>query len=241
MNEGFLSDSSELILAQMQDVIVKDSLPGKPKDLVGSLILTDRRLVFVEANREDNLYIGRGIISKRSETFRYADIDDLGEIASNQNNFSIPLKSVSEAIGSEGLLHPPELKVGWKDEAGAAARAVFREELITRRKKDLKDWARVILGLRDGRIVIRRPSTRPPSIDSLDGKILHVLGDMQEKGVFEIEEDAESAFKTDLDPDEVQAACDRLAVQGFLDKQEDSSGEAFYRKRSLLGEDDLSS
>ena len=148
---------------------------------------------------------------------------------------------MTEAVGSEGILHPPELKVSWKQEDGADVRAVFREELITRRKKDLKDWAKVILGLRDDRITIRRPSSRPPSIDTLEGKILHVLGDMQEKGVFEIEEEAESAFKTNLDPDEVQAACDGLSAQGFLDKEQDTSGEAFYRKRSLLGEDDLSS
>jgi hypothetical protein len=236
-----LSESHELILAQEQDVQVKEMEPSKLKDLVGSLILTDQRLLFVEANEEHVYYIGSGILSKRSATFRYANIDDLAEIASNPNNFTISLNVISTAVGSEGILHPPELKVTWKTSDGSNARAVFKQELLTRRKKDLKDWAKVILGLKSGAIKIQRPNAIPPSIESLDGKILHVLGDMQEKGLFEIEEETERQFKQDLDPDSVEESCNRLVSQGFADKEVDSSGEPFFRKRSPLGEDNLSS
>ena len=49
------------------------------------------------------------------------------------------------------------------------------------------------------------------------------------------------SFKVDLDPDEVQAVCDKLATQGVIKRYPDSSGDVFYRRASPLGEDDLSS
>jgi hypothetical protein len=239
-----LAFNVEIILAQEEDVELKDDSRGKniKKKLIGTLILTSQRLIFVEANQEDVVSAGVGPFSRRAATYRYADIQDLGEISpANPNNLEILLSAIEDASGSEGITHPPELKVAWKKEDGAQHRVVFIEELINDRKKDLKDWAKVIQGLQAGTIAIRRPTALPPGIDSLDGKILHVMGDMQEKGPFEIEEETESEFHLDLDPDDVQAACEKLTVQGFLDKTHDRSGEAFYRKRSPLGEDDLSS
>jgi hypothetical protein len=235
-----LSEKNEIILAQEQDVVAKDDIPKSVKKIVGTLVLTEQRLLLVEANKEEDYDMGEGVLSKRSATFRYADVDDLGEISSNPNNFSITLNSITSATGSEGILHPPELKVKWTVN-GREEHAVFTEELIGGRKRDLKDWARVIQGLKAGTITIRRPSGQPPSMDSLEGRILHVLGDMQEKGVFEIEQDTESAFNIDLDPDQVEASAEKLASSGFLDKTVDKSGDSFYRKRSPLGEDDLSS
>jgi hypothetical protein len=64
---------------------------------------------------------------------------------------------------------------------------------------------------------------------------------MQEKGVMEIEEAVESEYEVELDPDEVQAACDRLSSQHLLIRSPDSSDYMFYRRASPLGEDDLSS
>ena len=229
-----------MILAEEEDVLLKDNVPRTMKNLVGTLVLTNKRLLFVEANTEEkaNLPIGGGIFKS---TYRYADVPDLGEVSANPNNLTVPLNSIENVSGSEGILHPPELKVAWKTDNGQLEHAVFTEELINDRKKDLKDWAKVIKGLKDGTIIPRKPSTRAPSIDSLEGKILHTLGDMQEKGPFEIEEATEKEFKMDLDPEEVEAACEKLASQGFLDKTPDPSGDAFYRIRSPLGEDDLSS
>lgn len=236
-----MSASNEIILAQEQDVTVKDNIPGKMKNIVGTLLLTEQRVMFVEANKEEDYDIGSGILSKRFSTFRYADVDDLSEITSNPNNIEIPLKSVSSASGSEGLFHPPELRISWKLSGGGEVHAVFTEELIGGRKKDLKNWAKVILGLRDGMIKVQKPSSPAPSIETLEGKVLHILGDMQEKGIFEIEQEIESEFKVNLDPDVVEEACKKLASLGFLDSNPDPSGEVFYRMRSPLGEDDLSS
>ncbi len=212
----------------------KDS-SGKKID--GTLILTDRRLLFVEANKEENL---TGEVGNRSATLRFADVEDLKDLPSEQYNLSIPLDSVTSVSGSEGIFHTPELKVTWKTDSGVKSEE-FTEDIIGGRKKDLKDWAKVIQSLKSGKIMIQRLPNPPPSIDSLEGKILHMLGDMQEKGTFEIEEEVESEFKLDLDIDLVEEACEKLASLGLVDKNPDSSGDVFYRKRSPLGEDDLSS
>ena len=96
--------------------------------------------------------------------------------------------------------------------------------------------------LKAGEIRLQLPSAPTPGVDSLEGKALYILNDMQEKGMFEIEEEVEDTFKVeDIDPDELVAACKKLASQGFLDVIKDPSGDDFYKKRSPLGEDDLSS
>jgi hypothetical protein len=236
-----LSQDSEIILAQEEDVLLKDNVPGTMKNLVGTLVLTDRRLLFVEADKEEEVNVGVSPVSGRYVTVRYADVEDLSEVSANPNNLSILLSSIQTATSSGGILRPPEVKVTWKASSGQLEHAVFSEELINDRKKNLKDWAKVIVGLNAGTIIPKKPSAPVPGIDSLEGKILHVLGDMQEKGQFEIEEETENEFKIDLDPDQVEAASKKLFLMGFVDQTPDNSGEIFYRKRSPLGEDDLSS
>ena len=147
---------------------------------------------------------------------------------------------MTSVSGSEGIFHTPELKVTWKTDSGVKSEE-FTEDIIGGRKKDIKDWAKVIQSLKSGKIMIQRLPNPPPSIDSLEGKILHMLGDMQEKGTFEIEEEVESEFKLDIDIDLVEEACEKLASLGLVDKNPDSSGDVFYRKRSPLGEDEYSS
>jgi hypothetical protein len=236
-----LSQDNEIILAQEEDVLLKDNVPGKMKDQAGTLVLTDRRLLFVEANKEEEVNVGASPVSGRYVTVRYSDVEDLNEVPVNPNNLTILLSSIETAKGSEGIFHPPELKVTWRGEAGQLENATFTEELINDRKKDLKDWAKVINGLKSGTIVPNKPKGTMPDSDSLEGKILHILGDMQEKGPMEIEEETEGKFKIELDPDRVEAALKKLSLMGFLDETPDKSGETFYRKRSPLGEDDLSS
>jgi hypothetical protein len=236
-----LSQDSEVILAQEEGVVLKDNVPGTMKNLVGTLVLTDRRLLFVEADKEEEVNVGVSPVSGRYATVRYADVQDLSEVSANSNNLSIPLSSIQTVNGSGGILRPPELKVTCKASSGQLEHAMFSEELINDRKKSLKDWAKVINGLNAGTIIPKKPSAPVPGVDSMEGKILHVLGDMQEKGQFEIEEETEKEFKIDLDPDQVEAACKKLSSMGFLDETPDNSGETFYRKRSPLGEDDLSS
>lgn len=118
--------------------------------------------------------------------------------------------------------------------------AEFTEEFTGRRKKNLNDWAAVIQSLKKGNLnLVTVPKT--PPIDTLEGKIVHVLSDMQEKGIFSIEKEVEEKFKISVDPDEIQAASDKLAKDGAVDRFPDSGGDVYYRRRSPLGEDDLSS
>ena len=76
---------------------------------------------------------------------------------------------------------------------------------------------------------------RAPDRDTLGGRILTVLADMQEKGLMTIEDEVEKRFGIDLDPDEVKTTCEELAGEGLLKTQDGS----FFVKVSPLGSDDL--
>ena len=106
------------------------------------------------------------------------------------------------------------------------------------RRKNLNDWARVIERLKTGNQKLIQV-TKAPSVETPEGKIMRILSDMQWRGVLGIEEEVERIFNVQLDPDEVQAACDKLCNQGML-KQKPEAGDVFYRKGSPLGDDDLS-
>ena len=49
------------------------------KKINETLLLTDRRLLFVEANKEENL---TGEVGNRSATLRFADVEDLKDLPS---------------------------------------------------------------------------------------------------------------------------------------------------------------
>ena len=53
---------------------------------------------------------------------------------------------------------------------------------------------------------------------------------MKEKGTLTIEEEVETEYKLDLDPDDVQSACDRLTTKGLLVRFSELTGDSFYRK-----------
>jgi hypothetical protein len=169
----------------------------------------------------------------------YSDVEDLDQVPLRSPNLFIQLGSISGARGHKGELGRPSLEIEWQDGNKKRA-AVFTETLTGRRRRNLNEWALIIQNLKGGKQKLANVP-RPPSVDTLDGKIVHTLSDMQEKGVFMIEEAVEKEFVVDLDPDEVQAACDRLSAQGILIRLPDSSGDVFYRRASPLGEDDFSS
>ena len=234
-------EQPEVILAQEQGTELRAG--GVSKELKaefgvgvreGTLVLTSERLIFACTNdRGEELPIGY----YAEHLLLYSEVEDLASIPNHPPNVFIPL-SAATARGHKGELGRPSLEVSWKDEGGAHG-LVFTETLTGRRKKNLNDWASVIQGIRDGtQKFAALPPT--PSADSLEGKVLHVLADMQEKGVLEAEESVEGEYKVDLDPDEVQAACDRLASQRLLVRYLDPSGDVYYRRASPLGEAELS-
>jgi len=168
----------------------------------------------------------------------YADVEDLTSIPVTGGNLFIELSTIDSVKGHTGHLERPSLEVKWREDAHEKGR-VFIERLTGRgRRRNLNDWAAVIERLKAGnQKLIQLP--KPPKVESLDGKIMIILADMQKKGVFEIEQETEDQFKVKLDPDDVQAACARLADSGLLEKIPDPSGDIYYKKRSPLGEDAL--
>jgi hypothetical protein len=233
---------AEAILAQEQGATMRTA--GAKKEVEaefgvgakqGTLILTNRRLIFVCTNdRGEDLpigFFGRHLLV-------YSEVEDLSKIPDRAPNIFIPLEAAT-VQGHRGELGRPSLTVSWTDK-GRIRSSVFTETMVGRRKKNLNDWADVIDGIKKGtQKLVELPP--PPPTETLEGKIMHVLADMQEKGVLEIEEDVESEYKVDLEPDDVEDSCDRLASQRLLVRVPDSSGDTFYRRASPLGDEELSS
>lgn len=208
-------------------------------ELEGTLILTNRRLVFACTNEKEDDLTGENAINPLEKTrFVYAEVEDLAQVPEGSPNVFIPISAIVRVKGEHGGLERASLEVRWNSAEGEEG-AVFTEELMDK-KKTLKDWAPVVENLKAGsQTLVDVPL--PPPLDTLKGRIVHVLSDFQEKGVLDIEDEVETAFNADLDPDEVQTACDELSRDGALKKYPDPDGDVFYRRASRLGEDDLSS
>jgi hypothetical protein len=241
-----MSKDDEIILAQEQGATIRAG--GREKEVEaefgvgtveGTLVLTNKRLIFVCTNeQEEYLPPETGVNPMGKIRLVYSDVEDLSAVPTGSPNIFVPLASITSVKGHEAKLGRPSLEVTWSDKSGDH-RSVFAETLTGRRKRNLNDWATIIENLKAGKQkLISLPTS--PSTDSLEGQIVRVLSDMQEKGVFEIEEAVETEFKVDLDPDEIQAACDKLASRGLLVRYPDSSGDVFYRRVSPLGEDNPS-
>jgi hypothetical protein len=233
-------DSSEAILAQEQGATMRAGGAAKEFEAEfgfsskeGTLVLTNKRLIFVCTNdKGEDLPVGW----LGDHLLLYSEVEDLDSIPNRPPNVFLSLQSIS-AKGHKGIGRP-SLEVSWSDKAGSHS-LVFTETMTGTRRTNLNDWAAVIGGVKSGaHKLVTLPPT--PSTDTLEGKIMHVLADMQEKGVLEIEEAVEDEYKVDLDPDDVQGACDRLAAHGLLIRSPDSSGDVYYRRMSPLGEKDLS-
>jgi hypothetical protein len=242
-----LSADLEVILAQDQGVSthgigMKKGVEAEfgVGDVEGTLLMTNKRLVFACMGEvEDELFAAYGLDPTARLAVIFTDVVDITKVHAGPPNIFIPIAAIKSVKGGRGGLRRPSLEVRWADSGGEKS-AVFSEVMTGRKGKNLADWASVIEGLKAGKLkLISVPPA--PSDDTLQGKVALVLSDMQEKGLFEIEENVESRFKADLDPDEVQVACDALAANGFLRRYQDSSGNLYYRKASPLGEDDLSS
>jgi len=238
--------SEESILAQEQAVTMRGL--GVRKELKaevgvgereGTLVLTNKRLIFVcTGEKEEDIPMGYTPAIPTAHLL-FSDVEDLSEIPQDQRNTFIQIPSITSAVGHKGGFGKPKLEVRWTAETREEG-AEFTEHLTGKRKRNLSDLAVVIQRLKTGdQKLIVVPEA--PSTDTLEGKVAHVLSDMQEKGIFSIEEEVEEKFKISVDPDEIQSACDKLAKAGTLDRFPDSGGDIYYRRRSPLGEDDFSS
>jgi hypothetical protein len=239
-----LSDKQdEVILAQEQGVTMRAE--GATKELEaefgigvseGTLVLTSNRLIYVCTNeKEDDLPVVTPSTFGEARVV-YSDVEDIESVPKGPPNIFIPLVSVTGATGHKEGMERPSLRIRYLDGHGEHE-LVFVEMLTGQKARNLNDWAGIILNIREGRQTPSRLQDLP-SLDTLEGKVIHVLADMQEKGMFAIEEQVETEFKVDLDPDEVQTACEHLADQGLVVRHPDSTGTVYYQRASLLDDPD---
>src|SRR5208283_3593871 len=112
---------------------------------------------------------------------------------SSSDNLSIELGSISKATGSKGRIvrHPTLILdfVTKTDMNSKQTRTVtFLQEMTGKRKKNLNDWAEIISKVKSGEFAdrIKNEITKmkgQPSLETLEGKVLYILGDLQSKGV----------------------------------------------------------
>jgi len=233
------------MLAQEQAVIRRgpgirkgvEAAFGLGGETEGTLVLTDRRLVYVHSNeKEESIRIG-AFSAKR---LYFSDVESLGSMLMDSASVEIPIPKLVKVAGHHGEAIAPKLEVSWNDAKGAAQASEFVQQISgASRRRNLNDWAKVIEKLRARQLKIT-PLPPAPGGDTLGGRILGVLGDMQEKGLMTIESEVEEQYKVDLDPDDVEAALEKLVSAGLVVKPSARYEDVYYRKVSPLGEDDLS-
>lgn len=236
--------SREVMLAQEQAVIRRG--PGLRKGVEaafgagggseGTLVLTDQRLLYVHGDeKEEDLRVG----AMSAKRLYFSDVEDLDAMPLDSESLEIPLRSVVKVTGHRLETMAPKLVVDWTDGSGRHSAEFVQQITGGSRRKNLDDWAKVIEMLKANRLKIM-PLPPAPGADTLEGKVMAVLGDMQEKGPLVIQEEVEEHYKLDLDPDEVEAACDRLVAAGLARKTTPPGEDPYYRKVSSLGDYDLS-
>jgi hypothetical protein len=231
------------MLAQEQAVIRRgvglrkgvEAAFGAGGETEGTLVLTDRRLVYVHGNeKEEDLRVG----AWSAKRLFFSDVENLDSMPLDSDSLELPLTNIVNVTGHSGEAMAPKLVVNWSD--GASKSTEFVQQITGgSRRKNLNDWAKVIEKLKANQLQIK-PLPPAPDPDTLAGRILASLGDMQEKGPLVIEEEVEERYKLDLDPDDVEAACNELAAAGLVRKTAPRGEDPYYRKVSPLGDDDLS-
>jgi len=208
----------------------------------GSLILTNRRLIYAHKANEEEVDLPLGIVPLG---FLYKplfidDIKGLEEVHSDSEGLEIPLSQILRVEGHGGKdAIAPKLEVEYTTQSGETQSTEFVEQITGKsRRKNLNDWGEIIRKLKTEKVkLIELPDA--PSEQTLEGRIYRTLGDMQEKGAFDIEEEVEKRYDLDLDPDDVVSTCDKLVGMGLIRRADFDEGDPFYRRISPLGEDDV--
>lgn len=236
--------SAEVMLAQEQAVIRRGSGLRREiesafglRETEGTLVLTDRRLVYVHGNEKEE-DIRTGAIGGKKLFF--ADVEELNSMELDSMSVEIPVSKIAKVTGHRKEAVAPKLEVKWADTNMAIRIDEFVQQVTGgSRKKNLNDWARVIDKLRTRQLRIT-PLPTAPGEGTLEGRALVVLGDMQDKGALTIEEEVEGKYKVDLDPDAVDAALAKLVALGLVKRFAPKDEGPYFRKASPLGDEDLS-
>jgi hypothetical protein len=237
---------SEVLLAEEQAVIhrgvgLKKEIEGAfgfGGETEGTLILTNRRLIYAHKAAEKEVDLPVGLFSYKS--LFIDDIEGLDSISNDSEGLEIPLSQIVRVEGHGGRdAIAPKLEVQYAIQSGETRSTEFVEQITgASRKKNLNDWAEIIRKLKASQVKLTElPGA--PSEGTLEGRIYRALGDMQEKGALAIEEEVEERYNVDLDPDDVVAACDKLVGMGLIRKADTDEGDPFYTRISQLGENDV--
>src|ERR1700722_4740402 len=241
--------SEEIILAEEEAVInhgvgviqEAESDMDVGKQTEGNLVLTNLRLIYAHG-AETEMDIPTGMLDPfatlgKKKLF-FSDVEELDNIPSDPFNIMIRISEITSIKGHHRPGFAPKLEVRWTTGGIDKKTEFIEQETGTSRKKNLNDWVQIIERLKTGtqKITILPPA---PNRDSLEGRILLVLDDMQEKGLFTIQSEIENKFKADLDLDQVREACEKMGAQGHIRRTPPAKEDPFYVKVSPLGGDDL--
>lgn len=178
------------------------------------------------------------------------DVDDIhaDTFGRSPDSLSFQIALIEDAHGGRGgITAHPSLEIHL-----AETSVLFHEETTGKRNQNLNDWADIIMRLKSGEFAqriateIERRMSEPPG-ETLAGKVLYILGDLQTKGVFEIWSELKARFEGydlefDLDSDKIEIACEDLFEHNWTAKITEGNMPPAYRKKPPLGEGfDLSS
>jgi hypothetical protein len=210
-----LEPTKEAPLKYQSDVICKNSRSVQE----GSLLLTNRRLIFVE---------GKGSL-KDSE---------LQSVLQENDHFTIPLPQVANVSGKQGFLRP-SLTVAWHPtpEDPSSTKTDFLQKYRPQNLEDARNginqWVAVIeqaatSDLDLAPLEMKNEEEQPTIDDSeLRSRLLEELNDKQWKGFFQIERDLGEKFGLSVDPDALERCCKNLVAEKLV--EQDKHGE-FFRK-----------
>lgn len=223
----------EVILAEERNVILK----SKKSD--GTLVLTNKRFLFVPATESDMPGFGQLSIGYYRISQYFSDVKDLKDLPiEGQGDFlSIRLRSITNVVARKGFLRPT-LKVEWRADDLSTRDAEFLQKFVGKSKRiNLTDWATAIGKITGGASFFAPKLPDYSSIgqdDVIAQTIIKVLSDLQEKGLYEIEHEIERdhyEIGQEIDSDELRSKCDSLVKGGILSV--DETGE-FYWIRSPI-------
>lgn len=209
------SFGAETPLKSMIDVVCKNSKSVKE----GSLVLTNRRLVFAA---------GKSTLTP----------DEIKKVMQDRDAFSISLEQIANVTGNRGILRP-SLQVIWRNapEDQTTMRTDFiqnyRPKTLEEATNGINEWVSAIEGgaLADGDL---KSGESAAIVDQseLKSKVLEELGDMQWKGFFQIEKELREKFNLTPDPDLLEKVCAELVKEKRI--EQDKYGQ-FFRKTPASG------
>jgi len=260
--------AAEVILAEEQGA---SRNLGSLHKKSGTLILTNKRLVFMRGNKEIRIEvvpeIWRDIVpnifpSGLPAILGFAEVYDTAEIPSQMTfpDVSIDLASIISAtperpVDVTSFRRSSRLVVSWNSSIETKI-VEFEEHMSGRpRKINLNDWGDVIMKIKSGyfdnliRELINSRNSSQLEVNSIEANVYFLLGDLQSKSTVLLSKEMEERFATRIDFERIQQACDRLErlklIAGTYDtfwNDGDLDRPPFYRKYPPLGSEyDLSS